>query len=123
MRAARREAALSPLVDHLGRLLDESGLDAQARAPFAAAVAGSAALVGQVAGAGGGLDAAARQAASALYHAATATMMAWEARRVGSARRLALARAVLRHRLQPKDPLSLDATEDDAPLSLLQEAA
>jgi acyl-CoA dehydrogenase len=47
----------------------------------------------------------ARQAASALYNVTTAAAMLDEARRLGSDRRLALARLVVRHRLTAVDPL------------------
>jgi acyl-CoA dehydrogenase len=49
-----------------------------------------------------------RQAASALYHLASAAAMAWEAGRLGDDRRLGLARLVLRHRVLPRDPLEAD---------------
>jgi alkylation response protein AidB-like acyl-CoA dehydrogenase len=59
-------------------------------------------------------EAAARQAASALYHAATAALMTWEgaatdARR-GDARRLLYARLVLDHRLTARDPFDAGDT-------------
>jgi acyl-CoA dehydrogenase len=54
----------------------------------------------------------ARQAASALYHATTAASMAWEAGRMGCARRMRLAQWTLRTRLLPQDPLALDAQPD-----------
>lgn len=53
----------------------------------------------------------ARRAASGLYHAASAVLLAWEADRIaaagGDARRLLLSRMVLEHRLGPQDPLAL----------------
>jgi len=61
-----------------------------------------------VANAGKPGDHQARQAASALYHATTATSMAWEAGRMGCARRMRLAQWTLRARLLPQDPLALD---------------
>ena len=48
----------------------------------------------------------ARQAASALYHVASAATIAWEAARLGDPARLQLARDVLRHRVLPRDPLA-----------------
>ncbi|MFB9261846.1 acyl-CoA dehydrogenase family protein [Bradyrhizobium erythrophlei] len=55
---------------------------------------------------------AARLAASALYHAASAIVLAWEGCQPEiDARRLLLSRFVLEHRLTPKDPL---APADDA---------
>ena len=53
-----------------------------------------------------------RLAAGALYHAATAALMAWEGATLGAkggdARRLLLSRLVIEHRLAPQDPLSLN---------------
>lgn len=60
----------------------------------------------------------ARQAASALYHLASAAALACEAERLGMPERLALARLVLRHRLLPRDPLDPEPSEDAA-LALL----
>ncbi|WP_395712618.1 acyl-CoA dehydrogenase family protein [Reyranella sp.] len=68
-----------------------------------------------------------RQAAGALYHAATAALMAWEGAalgaRGGDARRLLLSRLVLEHRLAPHDPLALgdSAWEEEAMDLLLQD--
>src|SRR5262249_17312128 len=64
----------------------------------------------------------ARQAASALYHAASAILLAWEGTRRGAdARRVILARMVLDHRLTASDPLAppADAWERDAIAMLL----
>ena len=48
----------------------------------------------------------ARQASSALYHAASAVVLAWEgAHPDGDARKLLLSRMVLEHRVEPVDPL------------------
>jgi acyl-CoA dehydrogenase len=53
------------------------------------------------------LEATARQAASALYHIASAILMTWEAAQPGTdARRALYARFVLEHRLSPQDPLA-----------------
>jgi hypothetical protein len=70
-----------------------------------------------------------RLAAGALYHAATAALLAAEGAALGAAggdaRRLLLARLVLSHRLQPQDPLALrqDDWEDEAAALLLADAA
>jgi alkylation response protein AidB-like acyl-CoA dehydrogenase len=60
----------------------------------------------------------ARTAASALYHAASAAVLALEgaalAARHGDARRLVMARLVLDHRLAARDPLQLSDTDDVA---------
>jgi acyl-CoA dehydrogenase len=68
-----------------------------------------------------------REAAGALYHAATAALLAWEGATLGAkggdARRLLLARFVLEHRLEARDPYSLreDSWEEDAIDALLSE--
>jgi len=76
-----------------------------------------------------------RQAASALYHATSAALLAVEGARLGrqgrDARRLLLARLVLEHRLRAQDPLEgsvsdariVDALLDDAPLPLARAQA
>ena len=52
-------------------------------------------------------EALARQAATALYNAASAVLLAWEGSRPGAdARRALYARCVLEHRLSPRDPLA-----------------
>jgi alkylation response protein AidB-like acyl-CoA dehydrogenase len=69
----------------------------------------------------------ARLAAGALYHAATAALMAWEGATLGAkggdARRLLLSRLVIEHRLSPQDPLSLSESlwEQEAMDLLLQD--
>ena len=102
LRAIRREGSLPALQAHLQGLLEACTLAAPVRLVFSAAVDDALAYAGQVAAAGGALDHAARQAASGLYHVSTAVTMAWEASRLGSARRLRLAQLVLRERALPK---------------------
>jgi alkylation response protein AidB-like acyl-CoA dehydrogenase len=69
-----------------------------------------------------------RLAAGALYHAATAALLAWEGATLGAeggdARRLLLSRLVIEHRLAPQDPLSLgeQAWEEEAINLLLDDA-
>ena len=76
----------------------------------------------------------ARRAASALYHAASAALLAWEGTRPGAdARRALVSRFVLEHRLSPKDPLAPDGAAweepaialllDDAPVPLTRASA
>ena len=48
----------------------------------------------------------ARLAASALYHAACAALMTWEAAKTSNGKRLLLARMVMDHRLSPLDPMA-----------------
>jgi acyl-CoA dehydrogenase len=58
----------------------------------------------------GALEANARRAASGLYHATSAVLMAWEASHPAvDARRALLARLVLEHRLSAPDPLEPSA--------------
>jgi alkylation response protein AidB-like acyl-CoA dehydrogenase len=67
----------------------------------------------------------ARRAASALYHAASAVLLAWEGTRPGAdAGRALVSRFVLEHRLSPKDPLEPDggAWEEPAIALLLADA-
>lgn len=105
MRAIRREGSLPVLQAHLQGLLADTPLHPQARAVFQRTTDRACARAAAVAEAGGAADHAARQAASALYHVATATAMAWEAGRLGDTRRMQLAQLVLRHRVLPQDPL------------------
>jgi acyl-CoA dehydrogenase len=67
----------------------------------------------------------ARRAASALYHAASAVLLAWEgARTPADARRALVSRFVLEHRLAPKDPLEPEeAAWEEAAITLLLEDA
>jgi hypothetical protein len=76
----------------------------------------------------------ARRAASALYHATSAVLLAWEGTRPhADARRVLVARFVLERRLSPQDPLTSDAAAweadaitlllDDAPVSLTRASA
>lgn len=103
MRAIRREDALPALRTLVGALLDEAGLSETERRPFDAAFARAFAYAGEVVAAGE--DDLARQAASGLYHAVTAAGLAREATLADLPHRLALAKLVLRHRLEPRDPL------------------
>jgi hypothetical protein len=58
----------------------------------------------------------ARRASSALYHAASAVLLVWEATRNGAdARRALVARFALEHRLTPKDPLEPEDRAWEAP--------
>jgi acyl-CoA dehydrogenase len=68
----------------------------------------------------------ARQASDALYHVASAVLMAREGaqlgRNGGDARRLILARMVVDHRLAPQDPLAIGDSDDDAMAAVLGDA-
>ncbi len=67
----------------------------------------------------------ARRASSALYHAASAVLLAWEGTRDrADARRALIARFVLEHRLSPKDPLEPEqAAWEEPAISALLEGA
>ncbi len=86
------------------RLEDAAALPAGFRARLGACWDRAAAAAGRVAAAGG--ETQARTAATGLYNAASAILLAWEATRPGAdARRALLARCVLEHRLSARDPL------------------
>ncbi len=108
VRAVQREGSLPALQSHWLAQLADTPMHPAARAVFEATLARVAARTAQVADARKAGDHQARQVASALYHATTATAMAWEAGRIGCARRMRLAQWVLRARLLPQDPLALD---------------
>jgi acyl-CoA dehydrogenase len=117
-RATRREGALVALRGHLERLLAECGTvpeglaEAMTRAcDLMEAVASDKTREGEV-----------RTAASAVYNAASAVIMAWEEARISgsSGGRARLAGLVLRHKLLPRDPLAEGAAEEDG--ALLEQA-
>ena len=67
-----------------------------------------------------GREAEARRAASALYHAASAVLLAWEGACGEDPGRALLARCVLAHRLAPRDPLAnAEASWETPALALL----
>ncbi|WP_043113949.1 acyl-CoA dehydrogenase family protein, partial [Pseudacidovorax intermedius] len=109
LRAIRREGSLPVLRAHVAGLLAEAE---HALAPafvqaLRQAMDRACALAGTATQDGG--DVLARQAASALYHCTSATAMAWESVRTGSADRLRWAQLALLHRVLPRDPLAADA--------------
>jgi len=102
-RAVKREHALEALQAWLGTLLGAAGLPAASDSALRRALSRACDAITRVAQHGD--DAAVRQAASTLYHATAAIMLASEG--MGLApdhRRLALAHLVLRHKLTPVDP-------------------
>ena len=102
LRAVRREGSLPVLRAHVAALAAEGGLP-ELPALFARAETLTARALEDAA--------LARQAASALYHLASAAAMGWEAARLADPARAALARMVLRHRVLPRDPLAAEAEE------------
>ncbi|MFX1764803.1 acyl-CoA dehydrogenase family protein [Paraburkholderia sp. A1RI-2L] len=116
-RAAKREGALDALARYVRAQLAESGLPEASAALLRAAFKRAGTALESVAECG--RDESVRQAASALYHAATAAFMACEAAQVSSRgahdyRRLALAHLIVRHKLLPRDPLALDERDASA---------
>ena len=111
IRAVKREGSLPVLRAHCERLIAEAELAPAFAQALRDALARAAALAETAAREGG--DVLARQAASALYHCASASAMAWEATRTGSAARLRWSQLALLHRVLPRDPLAPDALPAD----------
>src|SRR6185369_868676 len=108
MRAIRREGALDALQPALETMLPQSA----SGAALASAVKRAAAFARDTADQRD--DVHARQAATGLYYAVAAAVLASEGSRLGAtgdARRLLLSALVLAHRLLPRDPLER-AAED-----------
>lgn len=110
IRAVSRDGALAPLHDHLLQMLGGTGLDVAGRAPFEHCIEAATSLARDVADTDNATLA--RQAASGLYHITTAIGLAREAAKAKLPHRLALARLVLQHRLQPRDPLTVQSDND-----------
>jgi alkylation response protein AidB-like acyl-CoA dehydrogenase len=106
-RAVGRSGSHRALAALLRRRLEEAGkLPAPFRDRLAAALDRALLLAERVAG-DADAEALARQAATALYDAASAVLLAWEGSQPGvDAGRALIARCVLEHRLSPSDPLA-----------------
>ncbi len=123
-RACRREGALEILVQYLTRLLNESTLPARSHTALSSILLRAADMM-KTAATERTHDADIRRAASALYHATSAALMAWEAGRIhitdpdANWNRLALAHLVLQHKLLPADPLTFCETDTAMQTSLL----
>lgn len=105
-----------------GRLEEAAALPAPFRNALGSALDRAVGLAGRVAASG--REILARQAATALYDAASAVLLAWEGSRPGAdARRTLVARFVLAHRLSPTDPLAPEEAgwEQPAIAALLDE--
>jgi acyl-CoA dehydrogenase len=124
LRAIKREGALEALRPALDAMISSVGNDAL-RAALAASLARACEFAQQSAQSG---DAAhARQAATGLYYAAAAAILASEGTQLaksGDARRLLLAALVNEHRLRARDPLKPARGAFEGPLAeaLLTEA-
>ncbi len=125
-RAVAKDGAQVALNEALADKL-AAGLPGQFRSRLDAALSGAIGFAEQVAAAPEH-ERFAREAASALYHATSAVLLAAEGvaigRRGGDARRLVLARFVLEHRLAPPRPFALDGLgwEEPAITRLLDDA-
>jgi alkylation response protein AidB-like acyl-CoA dehydrogenase len=104
VRAAQREGSLPILRAHVAALCEAAAAPAELMPAMDRAIA--------LAERAGDDVAQTRQAASALYNLTSAAALAWEAARLNAPHRLALARAVLRHRVLPNDPLAPAEAED-----------
>jgi alkylation response protein AidB-like acyl-CoA dehydrogenase len=123
LRAARRDQAHEALKAELSqRLAGASGLPAALSGRLGDALDRSVALVDAAAKAGDAGERQARQAASALYHATAAVLMAAEGAALaaapgGDGRRALMARLVLEHKLDARDPLAFAAGDDEADIA------
>jgi acyl-CoA dehydrogenase len=109
-RAAGRERAHAALAGALHGRLDQAPIPETFRARLAALIDRAVGFVDKVAKLSSA-EASCRRAASALYHATSAALLAAEGAELGSrggaAQRLLLARLVLDHRLGSTDPFAL----------------
>ncbi|PRE97140.1 DNA alkylation response protein [Burkholderia multivorans] len=111
--AARREQALDALRTFLGDRLGAAPLPDASRAALRRILARACDGLARVAADGD--DARVRQAASALYYASAAVLMACEGAQLApDYRRLALAHLLVRHKLLPVDPLAPASRDDEA---------
>jgi alkylation response protein AidB-like acyl-CoA dehydrogenase len=113
MRAARREGALAALQTHIAAQVAASGMT-DILAPLAQAT-----RLAERAMAPEGAHLA-RQAASALYHLASASALAFEAAALADVARRSLAERVLRHRVLPRDPLAAEEADDGIGMAALE---
>jgi alkylation response protein AidB-like acyl-CoA dehydrogenase len=127
-RAVAKARAHVALGQALQEVVEEAdGVPGQYRGELAATVERAVGFAEAVA-AKGEHESFSRQATNALYHAASAVLLAREGAMMaasgGDARRLLLSRLVVDHRLRPRDPMSLDGlgTEHEAARLLLDEA-
>jgi alkylation response protein AidB-like acyl-CoA dehydrogenase len=122
-RAVAKIGAHKDLEEDLLEQIDSTdGLPGQYRGQLANTVRAAIALADEVGTSGN--QTLARKASSAIYNAATMTLLAREGAtlgaRGGDARRLLLSRMVLEHRMSPQDPLTIgDSAFDVAATDLL----
>lgn len=122
IRAIRREEALPALHRYLSGRLAEAAPPRVSRGLLADSLERTVARAAQMADDKEN-EHDARLIASALYHATSAVLLAWEASRIeGDRRRLALAHLVIAHKLLPQDPLEPVESDVTALRALLSEA-
>jgi len=127
-RAVGRERAHAALADALQNRLDRAPIPGQFRGRVAALVDRAVRFADTVAKQPNA-EASCRRAASTLYHAASAALLAAEGaelgKRGGDARRLLLSRLVLDHRLGNADPFALpdDRWEEAVTAKLLEDGS
>jgi alkylation response protein AidB-like acyl-CoA dehydrogenase len=127
LRAARKEGAHDALAAALQARMAEAEVPEAAQRPLRHYLVRAADQVGRLsAHAGTELEEPARAAASALYNAASACLLAIEGTMLsqggGDARRLLLAAQVVRHRLAPQDPMAAAEAGDPGAAALLAPA-
>ena len=125
-RAIAKAGAHEDLRDALVSQLDTAaGLPGQFKGEMTTTLDRAVEFAGRVAAEGN--EPLARQASDALYHAASAALMATEGAILGAqggdARRLLLARMVIDHRLSPSDPLAFPRNENPMIDALLSDKA
>ena len=121
-RAINKVGAQEPLREDLRERLEQAeNIPGQYRGQLSATVDRAFAFAEEVATTRN--EPLARQATDALYHVASAVLLATEGaelgKRGGDARRLLLSRMVVDHRLSPHDPLTIKSGEDDAITALI----
>ncbi|RJE83179.1 acyl-CoA dehydrogenase family protein [Paracoccus onubensis] len=123
-RAARREDALSALSGYIDDLMKEAASILGPLTDLTGAYHRAAALLQAVAE-NPAREAETRRAATAVYNATSACIMAWESARLtslgmaGADARLCLAHEVLRHKLAARDPLALPEDEESPVADIL----
>ncbi|HUF86146.1 MAG TPA: acyl-CoA dehydrogenase family protein [Thermohalobaculum sp.] len=116
IRAARKAAAHEALAETLAPLIETAPGDL--RAPLAGRLAAAVAFTERVAREGASAEHLARQAATGLYNATTAVLLAAHATALGEPWRAEAARLVLLHRLGTADPLAPEV-DDRRPVDAL----
>jgi hypothetical protein len=123
-RAIAKVGAHTTLAEAMHDMLAEAqGLPGQFKGELDSTIDRAVAFAEQVAVSGN--EPMARKAADALYHMASAVLLATEGARLGEmgedARRLILARMVMDHRLRAADPMAIETDDGPAVAALLSE--